>query len=181
MKMIIALVLSAAALKLQAQTESIDSNPQQAPVSTSLFKAKELTIDLYGNYSVAEPRGITHLFDTNARRGKLGAGLGATYWMTRNFGAGLEVTIPDVGNSSGLLFEQVSWSLSARVPLGHVAPYALAGIGRNFESLLWNAHAGIGLEWRLASGAGFFADARYVFASHETDSLMVRTGVRFVF
>jgi len=179
--MIIALVLAAAALGLQAQTEALDSNPQPAPASNSLFKAKELTIDLYGNYSVAEPRGITHLFDTNARHGKLGAGLGATYWMTRNLGAGLEVTIPDVANANGFLFEQVSWSFNARVPLGHVAPYALAGVGRNFESSLWNAHAGIGLEWRLASGAGFFADARYVFASHETDSLMVRTGVRFAF
>jgi hypothetical protein len=181
MKMIIALVLGAAVSSLQAQTESPDSNSQPAPASSSLFKAKELTIDLYGNYSVAEPCGITHLFDTNARHGKLGAGLGGTYWMTRNFGAGLEVTIPDAGNASGFLFEQVSWSFSARVPFGHVAPYALAGIGRNFDSSLWNAHAGIGLEWRLASGAGFFADARYVFASHETDSLMVRTGVRFAF
>src|SRR5215471_7166953 len=98
MKMIVALVLgAAAALNLQAQTESADSNPQST-TSAALFRAGELTLDFYGNYTVAEPRGITHLFDTNARHGKLGAGLGATYWMTRNFGAGLEVTIPDVAN-----------------------------------------------------------------------------------
>src|SRR5215471_9851097 len=98
MKMIIALVLGAGALSLQAQSESLDSNSEPVATSPSLFQAKELTIDLYGNYSVAERRGITHLFDTNARHGKLGAGLGATYWMTRNLGAGLEVTIPDVAN-----------------------------------------------------------------------------------
>ncbi len=181
MKLIIALLLGTAALHLPAQTVSSDSNPPSAPTSTSLFKAKELTLDLYGNYTVAEPRGITHLFDTNARHGKLGAGLGATYWFTRNFGAGLDATIPDPGNLHGLLFDQVSLSFTTRLPLGHVAPYALAGIGRNFASSLCSAHAGLGLEWRLAPSAGIFADARYVFASHEMDSLMVRTGVRFVF
>jgi hypothetical protein len=152
MKMIIALVLGAVALNLRAQNESLDSNSEPAPTSTSLFKAKELTLDLYGNYTAAEPHGITHLFDTNARHGKYGAGLGATYWMTRYVGAGLDVTIPDAGNLHGLFFDQVSWSLTARLPLGHVAPYALAGVGRNFESSLWNTHVGVGLEWRPSPG-----------------------------
>jgi hypothetical protein len=81
----------------------------------------------------------------------------------------------------GVLFDQVSLSFSARLPLGPVAPYGFGGLGRDFQSGLWSTHAGLGLEWRFHPRAGAFVDARYVFASHDTDLLMMRAGVRFPF
>jgi hypothetical protein len=158
------------------------ADPILTPVpNNDLFRAHELTLDLYSSYTAAEPNGIAGIFDTNARHGKFGAGLASTYWVTRNFGVGLDSAVPAVDNISGVLFDQISLSFEARLPVGHLSPYVLAGLGRNFESGLWNSHAGVGVEWRFTQSAGIFVDARYLFASHETDSLMLRTGVRFSF
>ncbi len=148
---------------------------------SSLFHAQELTLDLYSSYTASEPNGIAGIFDTNARHGKFGAGIASTWWATRNFGVSLDTAIPALDNVSGVLFDQVSLSFSARLPIGHVSPYAFGGIGRDFESGLWNSHVGAGIEVRLNPRSGLFLDARYLFASHETDWLTIRSGVRFSF
>ena len=146
-----------------------------------LFRAHELALDIYSTYTVPEAGGVANVFATNARHGKFGAGLGATYWLTANFGAGLDVSIPQVDNLHGVLFDQVSLNVSARLPLGAFAPYTFGGVGRDLENSRWSTHAGLGLEWRFHQRVGAFVDARYVFASHATDSLMIRAGVRFPF
>jgi hypothetical protein len=164
------------------QAFAADPALPSAPVpNNDLFRAHELTLDLYSSYSTVEPNGIAGIFDTNARHGKFGTGLASTYWVTRNFGVGLDSTIPAVDNISGALFDQISLSFEARVPVGHLCPYAFGGLGRNFESGLWNSHAGAGVEWRFSQSTGIFVDARYIFASHETDSMTLRSGVRFSF
>lgn len=149
--------------------------------ASDLFRPHELTLDLYSSYTAAEPKGITGVFDSNARHGKFGAGLASTYWVTRNFGIGLDSAVLAVDNISGVLFDQVSLSFEARLPLGHLSPFAFGGLGRDFETGFWNTHAGAGVEWRFARRTGLFVDARYIFASHETDSLMLRSGMRFSF
>jgi hypothetical protein len=162
-----------AATTASTQPDSLGNAP--------LFRAHELAVDLYSTYAVPEAGGVANIFATNARHGKFGVGLGATYWLTANFGAALDATVPQVDNTHGVLFDQVSLSASARLPLASVAPYMFGGVGRDFENSHWNTHAGLGLEWRFHRRVGSFVDARYVFASHATDSLMIRAGVRFPF
>src|SRR5258708_21910096 len=49
---------------------------QNAPsANDDLFRAHELTLDVYSSYTAAERNGIAGIFDTNARHGKFGAGL----------------------------------------------------------------------------------------------------------
>ena len=164
--------------------QAFAADPEIPAASTAvpvLFCARELTLDLYGSYTALEPNGIAGVFNTNARHGKFGTGLASTYWVTRNFGLGVDTAIPALDNLSGVLFDQVSLSFAARLPLGHAAPYAFGGLGRDFESGLWNTHAGAGVEWRFTPRTSVFVDARYIFASHETDSLTFRSGMRFSF
>ena len=181
MKKFISLFASVFLLSTPQAPAADDSPPSSSVAGSSLFRPNELALDLYGTYTASEPNGIGNLFSTNLRHGKFGAGLGVTYWITRNFGAGLDVTVPQVDDVHGALFDQVSLSFEARLPIGPVAPYSFAGAGRNFENGSWNTHAGLGLEWRFHQSAAVFMDARYVFASHGTDSLMMRAGVRFPF
>ena len=178
-------IVTAIQTAIAQPTNQIDS-PASAPSlsadqSASLYRANEVTLDVYGAYTVPEPGGIGKLLKTDLHHGKFGAGLGSTYWLSRNIGLSLDATAPALDDLSALVFDQVSLSLNARFPLGHFAPYVLAGAGRNFESDSWNTHVGAGLEWRFNRSSGVFADARYVFASREPDSLMIRSGIRFAF
>jgi hypothetical protein len=173
-------LLASLTLALARQTWGANEIDLDEP-SRPLFGANELCLDLYNTYTASEPDGFARVLGTNIRHGDFGAGLGVTYWPTANFGAGLDANIPRLDEVRGVLFHQVSLNFTARLPLGHFAPYGFGGLGRDFQSGLWSSHAGVGLEWRFQRQVGAFVDARYVFASHETDSLMMRAGVRFPF
>ena len=177
MKILLSFYLLIAVARTTPAAEAITTGSENRP----WFGPNELTLDLYGAYTAVEPRGVANVLSTSVRHGRFGAGLGASYWLTTNFGAGLDATVPRVDEVRGVLFDQVSLSFSARLPLGPVAPYGFGGLGRDFQSGLWSTHAGLGLEWRFHPRAGAFVDARYVFASHDTDLLMMRAGVRFPF
>jgi hypothetical protein len=177
MKKLCILLFALNSLAALAQTNV----PLTPTAPLELFRAGEFDLDLYSTYTVAEPKGIAHVFDTDARHGTFGAGVGASWWMARNFGIGVDATIPAVDDLTGVLFDKVSLSLNGRLPFGPVAPYVSGGLGRNFESDGWYTQAGAGIEWRFNHKAGAFAEARYIFGSHEPDGLALRAGVRFAF
>jgi len=177
MKKSFTLLLTLISLATLAQTNA----PITITPSSELFRAGEFDLDLYSTYAVVEPKGVSHVLDTNARHGTFGAGIAASWWMARNFGVGLDASIPAVDHMTGVLFDNVSLNLNGRLPLGPVAPFVSGGLGRNFDSDQWYTQAGAGIEWRFNSRIGGFAEVRYLFASEQSDSLMLRAGVRLVF
>lgn len=171
-------------LPMFAQTASADT-PAAAgskEPAAALFATKELVLDIAGTYTAAEPNGAGKLFTTNARHGIAGASFGATYFGTLNFGMGIEAAIADLDHTGSLVIDSTTVTVMARLPLGTVAPYALAGLGRNFHDGLYNTQAGAGVEWRFSRRVAVFSDARFVFQARQSaDTLLARTGVRFAF
>lgn len=148
--------------------------------SDELFRANELSLDLFGSGSVGQQT-LDDLSGLRSQDVRLGAGVGLNYFVTRNFGLSAEAYSE---NTSGSFVDNASTSLIGRFPLGEsgVAPYVLGGGGRQFDPLeLWFAQAGAGLEYRFTPQFGIFTDARYVFTEKTKDHGVARAGVRFAF
>src|SRR5687767_15125922 len=76
--------------------ESMDSKPSE------FYRASELSLDLFGTASLGKYT-IDHLSGTRVRRNtRLGAGLGVSYFLTRNIGLGAEAYSE---NTSGILVD----------------------------------------------------------------------------
>jgi hypothetical protein len=149
--------------------------------SEELFRADELSLDLFGSGSVGQQT-LDELSGLRVSQDvRLGAGLGLNYFVTRNFGLSAEAYSENTGHS---LVDNASASLIGRFPLGDsgFAPYVFGGGGRQFDPLeLWFAQAGAGLEYRFTPQIGIFTDARYVFTEETKDHGVARAGVRFAF
>lgn len=153
------------------------------------FHANEVTLDVFAAYIAAE-RGIDDLFDTSIREsdgnGLWGGGVGLNYFFTRELGIGGDLIMAD---NDGKFIDSMNASLIARLPWERagLAPYIFGGGGRMTNPWEWTAHAGIGLEWRLNSLTGIFADGRYVWANGSKDNefdgdhLLLRAGLRLAF
>jgi hypothetical protein len=151
--------------------------------TTSLYTPNELSVDMFGSY-IAPQRGLEHLFDTSIRghRGVWGGGVGFNYFFTRQLGVGADINIPANGHN---FIDSGSGNLILRIPIDPtgLAPYIFGGGGRQSDPRwAWFGQAGVGLEYRFNPVTGIFIDGRYVWAQQPTpESLMLRSGVRFVF
>jgi hypothetical protein len=149
--------------------------------SNELFRADELSLDLFGSGSVGQQT-LDELSGLRVSQDvRLGAGIGLNYFFTRNFGLSAEAYSE---NTSRSLVDNASTSLIGRFPLGEsgFAPYVFGGGGRQFDPLeLWFAQAGAGLEYRFTPEIGIFTDVRYVFTEETKDHGVARAGVRFAF
>jgi hypothetical protein len=135
------------------------------------FMPNEGSIDLFGTYATRDRFG-------NGEDG-WGGGIGVNYFLTRYVGIGADSYIEE-----WKVPYRVNGSLFIRLPIDPVglAPYVFAGGGRQWKyAPQWTAHAGAGLEFRLNSHTGFFADARRVFADRTEDYALWRAGLRLVF
>lgn len=148
---------------------------------TDKYHAKEVSIDLFGSGSLPQDAleniGINRIED----EGRLGAGIGVNYFHTRNLGIGLDAISENAGHS---LFDTASVNLLGRLPLGEhgLAPYALAGIGYQFEGQENRFfQAGAGLEYRFNAKFGCFADVRYLFTDGTPNHALGRIGIRICF
>lgn len=146
--------------------------------AASPYQAGEFTVDVASTYTVAQPDGL--LSDT-LQHGKFGVAVGGTYWFKQYFGIGLDAVLVDVNRTGGAFVDSASASLTARLPLGNFAPYAVGGAGRNFETDEFTTHAGVGLEYRITQRLGAFTEARYTWQKQAADTLQFRAGVRFSF
>ena len=124
----------------------MNSDVTQQGECCDLYQADELSFDLFasgsaGKYIIKNPS------TTRIRQdGQLGAGVGISYFFTRNFGAGLEAYSE---NTTGTFIDSASGNLTLRFPLGQggLAPYVFGGGGQQFDKTkLWFGQAGGGLE-----------------------------------
>lgn len=154
---------------------------QPSVFAADLFRSGEVTLDLAATASDTKAK-FNDAFDRSFSGADLGVSLGGAYWAHRNFGVGFDLTIPDADSTSEALFDDLNVSFLARVPIGHLSPYALAGGGRNIEHGEYTAHAGAGVEWRFNELLGTFAEYRYVWSQGSgEDTAQIRTGIRLAF
>jgi len=146
-----------------------------------LYAAQEFTVDLFGSYAKGE-RKFNDTFDKTARHGNFGGGIGANYFITRNFGLGVDAFSQAndrafVHNASG------SAILRWPIDVAHLSPYIFGGGGRTFEGQdAWTLHAGVGLEFRFNANTGLFVDGRHVFHIDKGfDYAQLRAGIRLAF
>jgi len=141
--------------------------------SATLFNPNELSLDMFGTYADRDKFNTAGDF--------WGGGLGLNYFLTRYIGIGADSYIEE-----WKLPYRVNGSLILRLPIDQLsmAPYLFGGGGREFKYLTqWTYHVGGGLEIRLNSHTGIFADGRRVFSDRDgvKDTALVRFGFRMGF
>lgn len=145
------------------------------------YQANELSMDLFGTASAGKYT-VDHLSSNRVRHDtELGAGVGLTYFMTRNLGIGAEAYAED---ADGVFIDSASANLTLRFPLGDsaCAPYVFGGGGNQFDlNDVWFGQAGAGFEFRFTDNVGVFADARMVWPNETQYYGVMRVGMRFVF
>jgi hypothetical protein len=164
-----------------ADTERTDQTQSVSYDNIDLYRANELSLEGFGSGSIGKYT-IDHLSGKRIRDNtKLGAGVGISYFITRNLGINAEMYSQ---NTSGVFIDSASINAVFRMPLGQsgVAPYAFAGGGRQFElSRVWFAQGGLGLEYRFCPHVGVFVDARAVFPNETRYYGVGRLGLRVAF
>ncbi len=143
------------------------------------FAVNEFQVDAFATYSAQQNR-LADVSANSLKHGKWGGGLGVNYFFTRNFGIGADTHIED---DHGRFIDNLAGHALVRFPIDNInlAPYLLAGGGRDFQINRWFTDAGFGLEFRLNRNTGIFADGRYVWVDDSPDYAMARTGLRFAF
>lgn len=175
-----ATLLLSIALSISA-TQSVRSDPGVQYDQGDLYRAHELSLDVFGSASLGKDA-VEHLSGSKIRHdSKLGAGAGLNYYITRNVGVGADAYSED---TTGAFIDSASASLLLRFPLGAsgFAPYALGGGGHQFDmDEEWFAQFGAGLEYRFKPRAGIFLDARWVIPEEAKNYAVARLGFRFSF
>lgn len=168
-------------LLLAASSASAQENSNLRYESGDPYRAKEFSLDAFGTASLGKYT-IDHLSGARIRHdARLGAGLGMTYFVTRNLGFGADAYSE---NTTGVLVDSASASVIGRFPLGEsgFSPYAFGGGGRQFDvARLWFAQVGAGIEYRFTSRIGAFLDARWVLPEHTKYFGVARLGLRCAF
>jgi hypothetical protein len=146
-----------------------------------LFYRNELSLDLFGTASVNEYV-VNHPSGSRVKRnGRLGAGFGADYFLTRNFGVGGMAYTENTANN---FFDDASGSAIIRFPIDslHLAPYIFGGGGYQFDTAQAPfAQAGAGLEIRFNRNFGIFVDGRCVLPKKIENYGLGRAGIRITF
>lgn len=174
--------LAMAGCLLFAGSSILAADPMRSdPPDGPLFHANELTLDAFGTVSAGKSTLDAFSVSHVKRDGRLGAGLGANYFFTRNFGIGGEAYTENTKHS---FVDNANGHLMLRIPIDaiHLAPYGFGGGGYQFDPVAqWTLHAGAGLEVRIVRQFGLFADARFVWADKTANYGLARAGVRLGF
>ncbi len=108
-----------------------------------------------------------------------GLGASVTYFVTDKIGVGAATYWTDFG---GTFFDNVAGEAYFRLPLfKRLAPYAVGGVGYQFDSEEWFETLGAGLDFRPFDKISAFSDIQWRFANETKDGVMIRLGVRFAF
>ena len=174
---IIGIVMLCAAL-FAAEPPKLAKPP--AAAEGDLFSAKEFTLDLSGVYGVGKAK-LNDVFDQHYKHGDYGIAAGVTYWATEYFGAGADILLPAVDDVRGSIISDISLSLKGRYPIGKVAPYVLAGGGRNVKAGKYTVHAGVGLDYRFAKKWSAFGEFRTIWTDDHAYQAQPRLGISYVF
>ena len=181
-----AILMLAAKSALGADTMSGDDTMKSSDQTSNddrveLYRAKELSVDVFGTASLGK-YSIEHISNNRIRHNtRLGAGLGLSYFITRNLGVGVEGYSE---NTSGPFIDSASANLTLRLPLGEsgFAPYIFGGGGQQFDlAKLYFGQAGVGMEYRFTPHFGLFVDARGVMPNETKYYGVGRLGLRLAF
>ena len=161
--------------------ESVHDDPGLHYDQSDLYRANELSVDVFGTASLGK-YSIKHLSGSRVRHDtRLGAGVGLSYFITRNIGIGADAYSE---NTTGVFVDSAAANLILRLPLGQsgFAPYAFGGGGRQFEMIeAWFGQFGAGMEYRFTANVGVFVDARCVLPDETKYYGVARLGLRFAF
>jgi hypothetical protein len=172
-----------------SDTSSGGSSVQQPALGTETvsndqgdyYRSSELSMDAFGTASLGKYT-LNHLSNARVRQNtRLGAGVGLSYFITRNIGIGAEAYSE---NTTGVFVDSASANLILRLPLGQsgLAPYVFGGGGHQFDRLkVWFGQAGVGMEYRFCPHVGVFVDARGVVPNETKYYGVARLGLRFAF
>jgi hypothetical protein len=194
--------LSVSSFAGEMTVQSNQTTTQYPKTSTSLYNAGEWQVDLFGAYAFTDDDNRRLIGDD-----VFGGGLGINYYITRNFGIGLEGSLFDTeGDILGTGF----FNVMLRFPIAEtgLAPYIFGGAGVSFnaddldsddfedardrleddddprstDDVLFLAHAGAGLEYRFSLRTSIFADARYTWCEEDdADFAVARAGIKVNF
>lgn len=156
----------------------------EPPAQPEYYQANEVSLDLFGQVRTDD-------FDDE----RMGAGVGINYFLTRNWGIGIEGSAE---NTSGVFVEAARANMIYRIPIGKSAPYVFAGAGANFcvppESVSainpgeadeggdkWAIDIGVGIEHRFGKHFGAFADVRLDKVEDRGATALARLGIRIPF
>lgn len=143
-----------------------------------LFRENEFSLDAFGSVSVGQQI-IDNISGNRVEDdGRLGAGLGLNYFLTRHIGVGADAYTENAGDN---FVDNTSGNLILRIPIEGIrlAPYAFGGAGYQFDpDDTWFGQAGAGVEFRLARKVSLFADARYVMPDKIDNFGVARAGLR---
>lgn len=145
------------------------------------YNAHEVEFAVFGTGTVGERTLRSPSSRRIERNGKLGAGVGVSYFFHRYLGVEAYAYTESTHND---FIDNLGGNLIARFPIAEtgLAPYVFAGGGRQLDPIdQWTWDAGGGLEWRFAPHIGVFVDARYVWADKTRDYGLGRLGLRFGF
>jgi hypothetical protein len=145
------------------------------------YRSCELSMDAFGTASLGKYT-LNHLSNARVRQNtRLGAGVGLSYFITRNIGIGAEAYSE---NTTGVFVDSASANLILRLPLSQsgFAPYVFGGGGHQFDRLkVWFGQAGVGMEYRFCPHVGVFVDARGVVPNETKYYGVARLGLRVAF
>ncbi|MEW6306036.1 MAG: hypothetical protein AB1705_21375 [Verrucomicrobiota bacterium] len=144
-----------------------------------LYRAGEYSVDFFGSGTIGQTT-IDNLTGSRIRRDvRLGAGMAFNYYVSRFVGLSAEGYSENLQHS---LVDDASLNLIVRIPIGGLAPYGIAGAGRQFDPTeFWHGQLGAGLEYRVKPTVGIFFDGRYVMGDGGRDYGMGRAGLRVMF
>jgi hypothetical protein len=150
--------------------ESLRDRFQSEP-NGNKFTSSETTFDLFASEKVQNNEGFFE--------GNLGIGVGVNRFFTPNFGVGLDTRLEKLDWPN-----QLNVSLLGRYPIEKwgIAPYGMLGFGRQFlDNHQWMFHFGGGVDYRLNTRTGLFADVRWNMPEESRDFALWRFGLRLQF
>src|SRR3974390_1510305 len=148
----------------------IQTNAAAAEEKNDPFPACELDLSPYAAYIDRLPGP------------KWGGGAALTYYPIRVLGIGASSYLT---NFKGTAIDNVEGEAYLRLPLGClVAPYAVGGVGYEFDHDYGFETVGGGFGFRPLRHIGLFGDAQYRISNNDArsrDGILVRLGLRFSF
>lgn len=181
---VICLLSSAICLSAQGLTGpqgAVTAPTIEEPKSGGLLGNIEFSAEAFGSYSVA--RGpLEDVLKRGFAHGKFGGGLAVNAFFGENFGVKLDSLILAIDDDDGATVDYSSASFVVRLPTSiRLDPYALVGVGRNWESERWNTHFGIGAEFNFTDKIALTGEFRHIFESRAPDYDQIRLGLRYKF
>src|SRR5215471_7643134 len=131
------------------------------------FKQGELSLSPFGTY-------------VDKAGGKWGAGAALTYYVLQNVGIGASTYWTEL---KGTFFDNVEAEGYFRLPLfKSIAPYAVGGVGYQFDRRYWFETIGVGVDFRAFKRFDAFSDVQWRIANNSTkNGAFLRVGVRYTF